>query len=451
MLKVERQATIGLSLIYAFRMLGLFMILPVFSVYATGLAGSTPFLIGLTMGIYGLTQVCLQIPLGWASDRLGRKPIIVFGLLLFAVGSVVAAVSTTIYGVMLGRAIQGMGAISSATMALLGDVTTEENRTKAMAAIGATIGLSFALAVVLGPLINQYLGMPGVFYITAGLAVLGIFILYLLVPNKSGWTIHYDSVVTFKSIPRIVFNKTLLPLNVGILIQHAVLTSTFVAIPWQLQHLQVAMQHEWRVMLPMIVIAFGLSLPLILLAEVKRKTKEVFVLSIFLLMITELGCWLLQTHVIGIVLCLGVFFIGFCALEALLPSLVSKEAPAGSRGTAMGFYATSQFLGIFLGGVLAGVISQQYAASYILWANAILLLLWLAVALTMRRPRHLSTRIVPLCVSHVRRENYLAIPGIVDAAVCPDEGVVYLKIDKDIGDPDKLQSELNFLQSSTER
>ncbi len=444
MLKSERQATLGLSLIYAFRMLGLFMILPVFSVYAQNLQCSSPFLIGLTMGIYGLTQVCLQIPFGWLSDKIGRKPVIVIGLLLFALGSIVAGISETIYGVLAGRAIQGMGAISSATMALLGDVTHEESRTKAMASIGMTIGLSFAASIVLGPLLNQYIGVSGIFFVTAGLAVLGVLLLQTLVPTTRVWHLHHDTEASLKELPLIFFNKTLAQLNFGIFIQHAILTSTFVVIPLIFKKLDLSMAHEWKLALAVIVLAFALSVPMIIVAEVKRKIKFIFLTSIVLLLIAELGCWLLSQDGLSITLFLWIFFTAFCALEALLPSMVSKVAPAGLRGTAMGLYATNQFLGIFFGGVLAGWVCQKYTVTDVLLLNAVLLCVWLIIALFMRSPRCLSTCIFPLSYPYPSREQYLAIPGVVDAAICPDEGVIYVKIDKDICDTDTLQSRLNL-------
>lgn len=445
----ERKATGGLALIYAFRMLGLFMILPVFSVYASTLSFSTPFLIGLTVGIYGLTQVCLQIPFGWASDKLGRKPVIIAGLIIFALGSVIAAFSHTIYGVMLGRAIQGAGAVSSATMALLGDVTHEENRSKAMASIGMTIGLSFAVAMVVGPLLNQYIGVSGIFLVTAGLAILGMVILQTMVPSKKIWTVHHDSEASLSQLPSILFNKTLLQLNFGIFVQHAVLTAMFVVMPLIFKNMGLDNDHhEWIVALPVIILAFVLSLPMIIIAEVKRKIKFIFILSITLLVLAELGCWLMQENIFGMVFFLWLFFTAFCALEAMQPSLVSKVAPAGLRGTAMGVYATCQFFGIFVGGLLSGWIYQHYGLSDVLLVNCVVLLWWLIVALKMKEPRYLSSLVLPLpeTLPYPNREQCLAIAGVVDAAVCTDERVIYLKIDKDLCDVDGLQSRIDLIK-----
>ena len=426
----ERRATLSLALVYAFRMLGLFMILPVFSLYAKHLPLATPFLIGMAIGIYGLTQACLQIPFGMLSDFIGRKPVIISGLIIFIIGSIVAALAHNIYGVIIGRAIQGAGAISSTTMALLGDVTKDQNRTKAMAFIGIFIGFSFAVAVIIGPIVNQYAGVSGIFYLTALLAIIGILLVLFMVPNIKHWVVHRDTEADMNQLPQILMHKELRKLNLGIFIQHAVFTSTFVVLPILLANAGLEQHQQWLLYLPVVVLAFVFCLPMIAIAEAKQKIKSVFVLCIILLAISELAYWIMQGKLGGFAFALWIFFTGFSILEALQPSLVSKIAPAGARGTAMGVYATAQFLGIFFGGLLAGWIYQHYNITDVLLANVLLLLIWCMVALQMKKPQHLSSVIWPLKHSHPNREQLLNIPGVVDAAICDEEQVAYLKVDK---------------------
>lgn len=436
----EKRATAGLSLIYAFRMLGLFMILPVFSIYAHQLENTTPFLIGLALGIYGLTQACLQIPFGVISDRIGRKPIITVGLLIFAIGSIIAANAHGIYGIILGRALQGAGAISSSTMALLADVTHEQHRIKAMATIGLSIGFSFAVAVIVGPIINQVLGLSGIFSLTAVMAFVGIIILFTMVPKTKKWTTHRDSEASFAQLPAIFANKELRRLNIGIFVQHALLTATFVVLPLLLKFAGLEQHAQWVMYLPVLVLAFAVSIPAIIIAEARKKMRRVFTACIFTLAFAELGFWLAQDSLAGMAIFMFLFFAAFCALEATLPSLVSKIAPAGSKGTAMGIYTTCQFLGIFFGGVMGGWIYQHYSMTDVLLMCMVMALAWFIIALRMAKPKYLSSFILPLNYPYPSKDQLTSIPGVVDAAVFSDEKVAYLKIDKDLIDESKLQS-----------
>lgn len=430
MSKPERRATLSLAMIYGFRMLGLFMILPVFSLYAHNLPMATPFLIGIAMGVYGLTQACLQIPFGMLSDFIGRKPVIIGGLIIFMIGSIIAGLSHNIYGVIIGRAIQGAGAISSTTMALLGDVTKDQNRTKAMAFIGMFIGFSFSIAVVIGPIVNQYAGVPGIFYFTACLAVIGIILVTTAVPNVKHWVVHKDTEADPNQLPAILMHKELRKLNFGIFIQHAMFTSTFVVLPILLSRAGLEQHQQWLLYLPVVFLAFIFCIPMIVIAEAKQKIKSVFIFCIILLAISELGYWAMQGRLGGFAIALWLFFTAFSILEAIQPSLVSKIAPAGARGTAMGVYATSQFLGIFFGGLLSGWIYQHYNITDVILANVLLLLIWCMVALRMRKPQHLSSVIWPLKYPHPSREQLLNVSGVVDAAICAEEKVVYLKVDR---------------------
>ncbi|HEB98276.1 MAG TPA: MFS transporter, partial [Thiotrichales bacterium] len=351
----ERRAAGALAGIYSLRMLGLFLILPVFSLYGDRLEGATPALIGLAIGAYGITQALLQIPFGLLSDRIGRKPVIAGGLLLFALGSVVAANSHDIWGMILGRALQGSGAIAAAVMALAADLTREEHRTKAMAIIGISIGMSFSLALVAGPVVDHWIGLHGIFWLTAVLALAGIGILFLLVPNPERSSVHRDAEPVPAQFRRVLTDGQLLRLDFGILSLHSILTASFVALPLILRdHLGVPSNHHWWVYLPVMALSVVGMVPLVIQAEGKRRMKPVFVLSVVLVGIAELWLALWHDSLASVALALFVLYVGFNVLEATLPSLISKMAPPDSKGTAMGFYSSSQFLGAFIGGAGGG-------------------------------------------------------------------------------------------------
>lgn len=371
----EYRAVYSLAFIYACRMLGLFMILPVFSLYTHTLAGATPWLMGVTMGIYGLTQAGLQIPLGILSDRIGRKPVIAGGLLLFATGSVIAAYSDSVYGIMIGRAIQGAGAVSSATMALIADVTRPEHRTKAMALIGMIIGISFAVALILGPVIHQWGGIYGIFMTSAALCILAIFFLLWGVPNVT--TAHPSDL---NQLPNIWNNSTLWILGIGVFIQHAVFTGTFLVMPILLSQAGLLASDQWKFYLPIVVVAFLACLPLIIVAEAKRKIHLVTYLCIIGLTISEALYVLFHAHLWLIASALVMFFTAFTTLEAIMPSLTSKLAPSHAKGAAMGMYSTAQFTGIFVGGMLAGFVYQHSNILTTLMIQVLFLLIWATIS-----------------------------------------------------------------------
>lgn len=440
----EKRAGYALSLIYAVRMLGLFMILPVFSVYAETIEDSTPMLAGIALGIYGLSQGLLQIPFGMLSDRLGRKPVITAGLLIFALGSIVAAMSDSIYGIILGRALQGSGAIAAALMALAADLSREEHRLKMMSFIGVSIGFAFATSMVLGPLLNQYIGMSGLFVFTAVMALLAIVILFTLVPRPHASVFHRDTQMAPTELRHVLVDPQLLRLDFGIFSLHLVLMASFVAIPLMLQHQAGFDVHQhWKMYLPVFLLSVALMVPFIIMAEKKRRMKQVFVGAIGALVLAELGLYAGSDSVIEVSLTLVLFFTAFNLLEASLPSLVSKMAPADRKGTAMGVYSSSQFLGAFVGGWLGGYSYQQWGGAGVFLICAAIVLSWLVLAVTMRNPRYVSTYVLKVGEIAPQDVNQMiarlvAVRGVAEASLAADEGIAYLKVELHALDEDKL-------------
>jgi MFS family permease len=381
----ERRAALSLASIFSLRMLGLFMIYPVFALWARRLPDATEFTIGLALGVYGLTQALFQIPLGFMSDRLGRKRIIAGGLVLFAIGSVVAAISRSIDGIILGRLLQGAGAVGSATLALAADLTREHNRTKAMAIIGMTIGVSFSMALVAGPMLNRWIGVPGIFWLTAILALLGIGVLYTLVPQPLMTSVHAEAEPVPALFKRVLTSKELLRLDFGIFVQHAILTASFLSVPFVLKHAGVRLQDEWFVYLPVLVASVIFMVPLIIMAECGRM-KPVFLVSVTALGISQLLFLFGYGGLPVVIVALLVFFTAFNLLEASLPSLISRVAPSEAKGTALGIYSSSQFFGIFVGGALGGLLQSIWGLSGVFGLCTVLAGLWLLMATYMRPP-----------------------------------------------------------------
>jgi predicted MFS family arabinose efflux permease len=434
-------------------MLGLFMILPILSLFAENIEGATPLLIGLSISIYGLSQALLQIPFGLLSDRFGRKKIIIIGLILFASGSLVAALSTTIYGILLGRALQGCGAIAAAIMALVADLTQEVHRTKAMATIGASIGISFGCAITLGPILADSIGIEGIFYLTAVLALVAILVVLFIVPTPQKLSVHRDAEVVPTQIFDALKNTDLLRLNYGIFILHLILTASFVILPLLIREAGLAPKDHWQVYLPILITSMAAIIPFIILAEKKRKMKGVFIGAIMAIVIANAALSQFYNHLEILIGLLWLFFCGFNLLEATLPSLISKTAPADLKGTAMGAYSSSQFMGAFLGGVTGGWLYGEYGAQAVFIFTACAAMSWVLIALFMRSPRYLANLLISIegidnHQSSQFLENLLQIDGIMEARLHFKENTAYLKVDNTRLNKHHLQTLL--LQSSKE-
>ncbi len=445
----EKSAIFSLSLIMSFRMLGMFMLLPIFSLYALTVTGATPTLIGLALGIYGLTQACLQIPLGALSDRIGRKKVITAGLLLFALGSLVAAFAHTINGIIIGRAIQGAGAIGSTILAMAADLSRDENRSKAMAMIGLTIGLSFGVALVIGPLINHAFQLRGIFMATLILALIAILLLHTIVPNPPtffhGSNLRYHN----QQASAVLKNPQLMRLNLGIFSLHAILTATFIAAPLLLTHtIKLHLLQQTLLYLMVLGTAFLLMLPFIVIGEKKRQLKRFFIGAIGILALCE-TVLLTQPHSLIIIApILVLFFAAFTFLEASLPSLVSKISPLKRKGTAMGCYSTSQFAGIFTGGSLGGILFEHFQFQGLFIFCLALALIWLAIAASMAEPRYLSTFMIKIETKSTQAiekiNDYLSNEaGVADFIIGKNEALIYVKADKQIIGKEQLRKAIN--------
>ncbi|HKM36699.1 MAG TPA: MFS transporter [Thiopseudomonas sp.] len=443
----ERRAASGLSLVFAFRMLGMFMVLPVLATYGQDLTGATPFLLGLAIGAYGLTQALLQIPFGMLSDRVGRLPIIYLGLLIFAAGSVVAGMSDSVWGVIAGRVLQGAGAISAAVMALLSDLTREQHRTKAMAMIGISIGISFSVAMVVGPLVTRGFGLSGLFWLTAVMALLGMVIIAVAVPKPAQQVRHRESGVAKDALSATLSNVALLRLNFGIFVLHALLMASFIALPLALvDQGGLPKEEHWWVYLVALFVGFFAMLPFIIYSEKKRQMKRVFVGAISVLMVTELFLWLFADNLTLLIIGTLAFFTAFNFLEASLPSLISKVAPAGAKGTAMGVYSTSQFLGAALGGMLGGWLFSVGGASLVFAGCAVLAALWLIFAANMQEPPYVTSVRLPVSPAAMQETQWLTAlssqAGVMDAVLVAEEAAIYVKFDTQIIDRASVESYL---------
>lgn len=450
LLPLEKQATINLSLILSLRMLGLFMVMPIFTLYAEQLAGATPFLLGLAVGVYGLLQALLQIPFGALSDRYGRKLIICCGLCCFILGSLICANAFHINQMILGRALQGAGAIGSTILALLADLTREKQRSTVMAVAGITIGFSFMLAMIIGPVLASFIHMQGLFNGAAFFGLLAIILLYFKVPTAQivRWNSYTES--KWSNLSQLVIHPDLFKLNIGILILHAIFTANFVVLPIYLaQHFNVTAHEQWLFYVPTLLIAAISSLCCVNLAEKKMQVKTYFIGAIIALSLAQiLFCF---TNMQTFIFALLIFFTSFSLLEAFLPSLVTRIAPPKMRGSALGLYSSSQFLGIFIGGLLGGWLYGHYGFASVYFACILLSFFWLLITASLPAPQCVVNVIWQLPSSHPTSWEIIVsslnhIPGIEEMTFIAEEGLIYLKIASETAQhPDfiRLESMIN--------
>ena len=432
MTPLELRASFGLAGIFGLRMLGMFIILPVFALYAAKLpGGASHTMVGIALGAYGLTQACLQVPFGWLSDRWGRKRTIYLGLVIFALGSLVAALAQDVNMVIVGRIIQGAGAISAAVIALAADLTRDDQRTKAMAIIGMTIGATFALSMAAGPVLDHMIGVPGIFALTGFLAVVALLVVRFVIPDPAP-VIAPKATVQQASFGSVMRDRQLLRLNYGIFALHSILMALFVVVPFALQEHLPSGSH-WRVYLPVMLGAIVLMLPPMLLAERKGLQKQVFVGAVVVL-IGALGLLMFADGALpALVTGLLVFFAAFNLLEATLPSMISKRAPAGAKGTAIGIYGSVQFIGTFVGAAGGGWLSQHHGTPAVFAFCGVLAVVWLLLAFGMRVPQSLQTRRYPLPRTDAQTASGLmrglaGLPGVREVSLS-GEGIAYLKVD----------------------
>jgi predicted MFS family arabinose efflux permease len=443
--KAEFRITAALSSIFALRMFGLFLLLPVFTLYGDTLTGSTPFLIGTAIGAYGLMQALLQIPFGMLSDRFGRRPLILIGLLFFIAGGAVAALSEHIYGVILGRALQGAGAIASVVMALISDSVSDARRTRAMALIGMSVGGTFVLALILGPLMARSLGLSGLFWTTTVMGVIAFAVTLFWVPTSRAR--HSRAAMRSPlSLGRLLIHADLSRLNLSIFSLHLVMTATFVVLPLVLKEaVGLALPSHSMLYLGVMVGGVALMVPLIIYAE-RRAVRPVMVAGILLLVLAEVMLATASGQLWWYVIALLAFFTAFNLLEALLPSLVGRAVPVGTRGAAMGVYSTSQFMGVFIGGQLGGFMLGYSGPSGTFWVCTGLLVVWAIVAWSFRELKRLESRVFVLSeagsVADSWLEEVLALEGVVEGLIVAEDHIAVIKLDPALMDENLLKQTL---------
>lgn len=452
---VERRAAFSLSFLYITRMMGLFLLLPVLSVLAQDMDGATPLLIGLAVGIYALFQAVLQIPFGLLSDRFGRKPVILVGLAIFVAGSVVAALSDSIWGIIIGRALQGGGAISAVIMALAGDLTRDSQRTKIMAVIGISIGLSFILSIILGPLLMSRFDLAGIFYFIAVFGVIAALVVMFVVPNPQETNKDRNISVVLDELPGLLKNRELLKIDFGIFLLHLLITAAFVCIPLKLLGSGVEIKSHWLLYLLGSLGSLVILLPMVGFAERQYPVNKMMIAGIAGLSLAFVVVSIVPATYWMLVAGLSLFFGFLSVLESMLPSLASRTAPAALRGSAMGIYSTSQFLGAFLGGIGGGWLVGALGAGAGLLVLALICVCWLPVVWRMESPQRLTGYRLSLREGLIRgkgmqaeqlRNALLQVAGVNEVSLVHSEQAAYLKVDRRNFNADDLKEYQRLIQ-----
>ena len=455
---LEKRALSTLASLYALRMMGLFMVLPLLSLYQSDYNASAS-LMGLALGIYGVSQAMFQIPLGMLSDKIGRKPVIVFGLVLFAAGSLVAAYAQTGGWLIVGRALQGSGAIAASVMALLTDLTREEHRTKALAVVGMIIGLSFSVAVVLGPLLANavelftgFNGLSGVFFLTAIFALFGILVVLFLVPSPPDQHAHADHRWAKGTFGLVLANKQLWLMCISVFILHLGLIVLFYVIPLKLNMMGIEQKWHWAVYIIVVVFGFVAMVPMMIMSEKYQKGAKLFKLSVLMMMFVSLVWALISTQQWFWLLPFLLYFTAFTFLEATLPSWISRIAPAGGKGAAMGLFSTFQFIGAAIGGILAGSLFEAFDQNIqsIFWVLLALQVVWLGVIWKIQQPVLLENVSLDIQAKNPEdaqqlKSQILAVPGVEQVEILMDEQLVCLKISKALHSGEDIRANIEHI------
>ncbi|WP_017221668.1 MFS transporter [Moritella dasanensis] len=434
--KLEQKTAVSLALVFGLRMLGLFMIMPVFAIYGRDLIGYSPLWVGIVIGAYGLTQAILQIPMGQLSDRIGRKPVIIAGLGLFCLGSIVAGMADSVYGVAFGRILQGTGAVASAILALAADITREQQRPKVMAVIGMCIGLSFAFSLVAGPVLAQWIGLKGIFFVTAALAIVGMLVVHYIVPNATSKAPAGDASTNKNKLRAMLRDPQLLRLDVGIFLLHLTLTAVFVSLPFELEAAGLVGEHHWWIYFPALLLSFVLMVPMLIIAAKKKMNKQFFLFAIALMGVALCVMGFANGNLWLFGLAIVLYFTAFNFLEASLPAMISMSAPAGAKGSAMGIYSTSQFAGAFCGGIIAGSLYSKLGSQGLFFIIAAVMIVWFIISLGLENVGQVKAHTIAVTISNQREaeliaEKLISLSGINEAVVVLEEQVAYLKATKD--------------------